>query len=322
MANKVKKCIFAWGLLLFVTSGIAAEGKDFSISVSSYLMNGIVNEYVFDELTTQSKKLESQLDWDISNIPVIGVDFEKYFNKVYIGGNLSVGLPKQSGYMQDYDWLNPYYAKWMNDDPDEVTNYSKHTNNLAQYFDFTITAGWIFDISQYFQVTPVAAYNHNLIYMDGFDGYSKYKNENWEERTFSGKVISYKQVINAFALGCILNSNISRFSITDYFAVSPYITSVDSYDYHWMRSVLFYDMIKSPFKLDEKVSITCRFLDFFKVNLFGATTYIPVSTGKDYAYSINSEGQVYSKGSYSGDEVKGGTARFLWCVGLSLGFEF
>lgn len=322
MTKKIISKFFA-GIVftLFTTLSFATE-KDFSISVSTSLVNGFINEHVFDLTTTQSDKLMSRLDWDIVNIPVIGVDFEKYFNKLYIGGNLSFGIPKSSGLMQDYDWLNPYTSKWSKDDPDEHTNYSCHTNYLQQYIDFTISAGWNFVLSDNFAITPIAEYNHNLINMDGLDGFCTYKQDDWVEKKFTGKVISYKQVLNAFSLGFILDSSFSIFELNNYFSISPHTTTIDAYDYHWIRSALFYDMINSPFKIFEKASFGVNLKDKYLLNLFGTFTYIPVSTGKDYTYSISKQGKIISKGMYAGDDILGGTRRLLWSFGLSMGIYF
>ena len=113
----MKKNLFSLIFFLTIYSSIFALDNNylsFRITPRFEIVNGSINEFVFNENTNNTDHKESQLDWDIKTISTFGInaDFNlvKYIN---IGLDGSVGIPVKSGNMQDYDWLNFRY--WPQD---------------------------------------------------------------------------------------------------------------------------------------------------------------------------------------------------------------
>ena len=104
----MKKTIFSLIIFLTLCSSIFALDNNylsFKITPRFEIVNGSINEFVFDEICTNTDNKVSQLDWDIKNIPTFGLKAEfDILRYIHINLDGSVGIPKISGYMQDYDW--------------------------------------------------------------------------------------------------------------------------------------------------------------------------------------------------------------------------
>ena len=144
MINK-KIGILITGLLLSCSHLFAiADGIiNFDIRPEFGILHGSINEYVFEDACKNTDNLESRLDWDVTAIPYIaGAADITILRYIFIGVNGRYGFPITSGNMQDYDWLNsvppPKYSSWLQDDPTELTNYSKHNNFLDSYYGILI----------------------------------------------------------------------------------------------------------------------------------------------------------------------------------------
>ena len=98
---------------------------------------------------------------------------------MYVSLSGSFGIPKESGYMQDYDWLNSFAKidkdipdSWYDDGFSELTNYSKHTNELVKYIS-TINAVITFakfvalSITKKIKIVPFFSnfYQHRLLFV-------------------------------------------------------------------------------------------------------------------------------------------------------------
>ena len=134
----MKRFIFLIIVLTFSSSLFALDNDylSFRITPRFEVLNGSINEYVFNEACLNTDNKESQLDWDIKTIPSFGINAD--FNLVkYININLdsSVGIPIKSGNMQDYDWLNFRY--WKNEKDLEFP-----FNNVINVYSFGINKPW------------------------------------------------------------------------------------------------------------------------------------------------------------------------------------
>lgn len=323
---------------IFITFSIAALDNDilsFRITPQIGLVNGSINEYVFDEENSKNTDYKiSQLDWDIKNIPVLGVKAE--FNILrYIAINLSTsfGIPKISGYMQDYDWLNSYAGidieiptSWIGDDPTELTNYSQHTNELKNYIDFYISAGGNIYLPFNLKLTPFLSYQYESIHLAGKQGFGRYKNK---DKTFdikdysnNNQVISYLQETNAMFLGLSVKfDNIPHTSLSADFFVSPKMTFLNAIDYHYTRSIAFWDKMSNIWQLKGNIEAQYNFNKYNKAGLFTSIQYIPVSKGDTSKKSINSDGSLSDGKWVMISKNGGGTSRLIWSIGINYSFS-
>ena len=158
----MKKSFFAVLCVFIIAGGLfASENSFFSFNITPQigLMNGIVREYVIDPECTNTGNKESQLDWDIKNIPVISADADFWiFKYFYANLNFRSGFPKASGVMQDYDWLNSITTGWLNDDPTELTNYSISDNQLDSYYSFGLKLGGSINLPLRIKILPFISF--------------------------------------------------------------------------------------------------------------------------------------------------------------------
>ena len=326
----MKKNLFSLIIFLTIYSSIFALDNNylsFRITPRFEIVNGSINEFVFNENTNNTDHKESQLDWDIKTISTFGInaDFNlvKYIN---IGLDGSVGIPVKSGNMQDYDWLNFRY--WPQDPHTELTNYSIHDNYLLKYMTFSVSGGGNIKIPANITITPKLAYYYELISLDGRDGYKRYKSNNGIKEDFSGKVISYLQEMNAFLLGFSVTVETlpQAYFYADFF-ISPFTTLVNALDYHYINSetkgygTLYWDNCSNIFQLQSHIEAQYKFNKNHSAGLSASLFYIPISNGDTRTKTIDSEGNIISTTWTAPSKNTGGTSRLIWSLGINYSFS-
>lgn len=323
----MKRFIFLTIILTFCSTSFALDNNVFSFRITPRfeLLNGTLNEYVFNAYTSNIDHKESQLDWDIRNITTFGInaDFNllKYININFDG---SIGTPQKSGNMQDYDWLNFLY--WKNEPHTQLTNYSIHDNYLLKYLTFAVSGGGNIQLPANITITPKIAYYYELISLDGRDGYKTYKSENWQPVDFSGKVISYLQEMNAFLLGFSVTVETlpQAFFYADLF-ISPYTTLVNALDYHYINletcGSLFWDNCSNVFQLQTHANAQYKFNNSHSAGISASLFYIPMSKGDTRTKTIDTEGNILSTTWTAPSKNTGGTSRLIWSIGLNYSFS-
>ncbi len=306
---------------------------DIQVSVNPGFMNGKIKEYVYSPAQIKNKNGEfeldpdfkmSELDWDIKNIPVLNFnsDFD-ILNYIYAGFNASLAWPKESGNMQDYDWLNPFTTAWKNDTPNENTNYSCHTNNLDKYISFTAAFGGTIPLPAQIKLTLYGAYHYDYISLTGSNGYRKYKSEDFKEVEMEGKVISYKNEMNSVLFGLKARVNtIPHTLIEADLNFSPALTYLSAYDYHYITHALFWDKFDNIWQVQAKLSAQYKFNEHHKLGLSGSINYLPSAKGKTYTKGLNNNGIPANTqwGTSSDDTGGGGYKKFIWNISLNYSF--
>ena len=325
----MKRLFFFTGILIFLLPALfSLDNNILSIKLTGEvnLTNGVINEYVFQEECKNTDHKVSQLDWDVKNIPVFQGKAElnllKFLHTEICG---SVAVPKASGNMQDYDWMNsvppPGYYNWIYDDPTELTNYSKHDNELIKYMTFSAALGANISLPAKITLTPMAEYYYEFISFDGKNGYQSYKSDNWEEFEFEGKVISYKQEMNDFLLGLAVKVETlpMMFFYADFF-ISPQSLSLTAIDYHYYGKA-FLDQFKNIWQLQAKTAAQYVFNKYHRAGLSTSIQYIPTSYGTNKDRPINEDGTFLPNSSWRTTDITSGTGRFLWNIGLNYSFS-
>lgn len=291
------------------------------ISAEFGILNGSISEYVFSDKCKNTDNMLSRLDWDVVTVPYfeVGIEFDiiKY---IYADISGRIGIPVNSGNMQDYDWRNSIKAEWLGDSPTELTNYSKHDNHIDRYYTISAKLGGNIPIGKKITLTPYIGYKYDFIDMTSYDGYKIYKEKSFVKEINSGKCISYGHESNAFLLGLNLKLNlIPRVPIETYFQVVPGLGLLNALDLHYERNTAFLDTFKTFFQLDWKFS---AFFEINKMNKLGLSTYIqymPLTKGSTGQGAMGSDGSLPSKFVNLGSE--GGTKKFLYSFGLIYQFS-
>lgn len=301
---------------------------NFDIRPEFGILHGSVSEYVFDEKCKNTDNMESRLDWDLTAIPYIaGAADITILRYIFIGLNGRYGFPVSTGNMQDYDWLNSVppsvkYYSWLEDDPTELTNYSKHDNFLDEYYCFSIEAGGTIPIYN-FSITPVLAYEYSYIQFTGSNGYRKYKSDNFEEKFFENKVISYAQEANIFKMGIKLSYlPFSFLHIDSNIYFSPLATSITALDKHFEKSLAYLDKIEKGLLFQANLGVEYYFTRFANIGIKCGFEYLPIISGNDFTRELNTDGNFFKNSIWKKEKVLGGTSHYIWNWSLVYSLSF
>ncbi len=331
--NNFKHLFSVFILFLFFSSvKIVSQKKflDISLSADFGILNGEIKEYVFSSECHNTDDVLSRLDWDVKNIPVLSIKADiNIFKYVFLGYECFLSVPKASGAMQDYDWVNciPEKDEGFGLPPEygtELTNYSWHENYLKEYNGLEAKIGgniFISFNSASLRITPFLAYQYDFIGFDGKNGYRTYKKEDWEKIDFKGRVISYYQETHAFLLG--VDFSLSLFDFLRFsgdLQLSPATTYMETIDHHYERKLAFMDKIYGAFQLKANFCTSFCFAKNFRPFIKGYIQYIPVQKGADYATDTNNTGN-FNPEYWVMQGGKGGTSRFLYEISLGCCFD-
>lgn len=296
----------------------------FSITPQFDITSGVIKEYVFEPLCENTDNIESRLDWNLKTIALFGLQTDfTILRYISLGLNGGVAVPQRSDFMQDYDWLNSVTNKWKDDDPTELTNFSEHVNSLNKFMTFSLNLGGNIYLPAEIKLTPYIAYQYEYIRFTGTNGYSKYKSNNFEIKSFSGNVISYEQEFISFLLGLgIKVDSIPHVSIKYTFDISPKLTTLNAIDYHYNRNTAFRDCFKNLLLINSQLIAQYTFTKNHKAGFSGKIQYIPRSKGITYSRTIDREGNFIDNSEWSLiNNSFGGTERFIWSIGLNYSFS-
>lgn len=324
----MKKSILICTFIFFLFNQIFAQESDqknYEVTGSFSIMNGSISEYVFSPYCMNVDDVESRLDWDISNIPLFSCSVNYSNDSLFLSLKSDFSFLSSSGNMQDYDWLN--FQSYPSDDPTEITNYSIHSNTLSSYMNFSIIAGKNLSNSKHFNFIPFIEFDFGYFNMDGTDGYRTYKSEGWMQYDLDGKIISYEQYSYLFFFGTRMDFTFSpSFSINFSGAISPFLSYINSFDYHWVNKTIggtiFNDVFLSDFVI--KGSAGCSYIinSNLKISIDSSVTYIPICKGVTYVNSLDSDGNIISNTYHKSLSSTSRTNRFLWNAGISFSYLF
>ena len=301
-------------------------GSVFQIDVGSEfgILNGALHEYVFADESKNTDHMMSRLDWDVVAIPYTELNGTiNLFKYVYINASGRIGFPCDSNFMQDYDWLNSTppnsHPEWKDDNPTELTNYSKHNNELVNYYNVCAKVGGNIPIGKNVVLSPFVGYEYSYISMLASEGYCIYKQYDFDKRpTSSGPNISYAQESNSFIVGlnCDLNM-IPRVPISFYFQAVPCTGQLLALDLHYQRKDVrtpyglgFLDVYNYFFQFESKISAFFEFNKYLKMGGNAFIQYLPLQKGLTALGPIREGGLPPTEFSLQSSE--GGVGRLLY----------
>ena len=249
----------------------------FSLGTQFGFVHGQTFEYVYPDGSTKGE-LYSELTWDTKPVFYYGLQFD--FERIdlmsapgfFASVSFKAGVPADSGFMEDRDWLSPENAA--------LTHFSHSTNRTNEFYLLDAAAGASIPVKSYFYIKPFlnGAWMH--FSFTARDGYYKYPEK--EDRLY-GEVIRYQQDWFLIAAGFYAGTKIlSPFYFGVSFQISPF-TYCAATDEHLDESkkMTFHDYTAWGLFLEPagRVSFSHGRLEF---SLETAWRYIGKTTGESY----------------------------------------
>lgn len=268
---KIKK-VFAFA---FLSAALASafcndfqnqgKGELWSLSFSPYagIRNGVQQEFVFVENVLGENAALSELNWDMKNLYLAGINAKGKFYGVFVEAGFKSALTVKCGTIADSDWSNVEGVSPLDEKYFYKTHYSEHDNNVKSYYELSIKAGYDFNLSEKITVSPFVQleyWNSDFLGQNGTGWYvtsGNYPYTQWEtygtKNDYTGQdVIRLERIVYSAWAGFSFKADVNdRFSLLYGFAFCPYI-NVKSLDSHFTRNRYFYDEM-------DKVSAGMRF---------------------------------------------------------------
>ena len=310
-------------LFCFKTLAFCQDKANISITPEIGFINGKIVENVWyakgtitqNKITITPTDSMSRLDWQIKNSFYFGLSFDLCINDFL---DFSFGFKNANSYncgiMEDYDWLNPLY--WPDDNKDEITNYSIHTNYLDNYlcFNFLFGLKYFLDKNKNISLTPRFGLEFENFSFAGIGGWKKYKSNNWAKEKFvNEKIITYSQTYFAPVLSLEADFNYAKHFETMLNINVLWIKKIDCIDHHPLKNIDYNDRIQNAWKFGANLCMYYKINQKHKVGIKGSVSYIPKAYGLTYSSTTDTTPDTSSLG---------GTSRFLWTYGFVYTFYF
>jgi len=258
----------------------ARENKDYSFSLCPQfgLLNGHVEEIVYP--TDTKAPLLSLLLWDVKPVfyygllmdfsPVRPVEKSGFFSEL----SLKFGIPGRSGVMEDKDWMSKVNT--------DLTNYSKHDNITKEIFLLDFKAGVLFPVFNALLVKTFVNISYMNFRFSGENGHGTYANENQPEKTFSGKVIGYKQEWFFAAPGVSLGYGYKNYFFAEISFIATPLVLCTGLDGHIERNIQFKDNMTGGWLLEPGFRYSMNLTERLGVSWEISWRYIKGTRGPSY----------------------------------------
>ena len=321
----MKKFFLSLALTFFSISAFAVSLEDFSLSVEPLIgiRNGQIDEYVFLKNSSYSDDKLSELNWEIKNEVFMGAKIHSSWRNFFNELSFSFGIPKNSGEMQDSDWLNlekANQAAYL-----YKTNYSESDNHLDKDFSFGIKGGYDFLIKNRFNIKPAIAFDYSNIKFTANGGtgwYGKLKsgggyyayNDTAHQtiHDFSGKdVVDYNRISYCLWLGSDFSVNLpaipkvpGNFILNAGFFFSPYFYAV-SYDTHIVNGYEYADLTVDYFAAFKgNFGVTYEVTKRHAISLMAGLFYLKTIRGDSFSRKQGSSTYVVLESTDGGAGAK------------------
>ncbi|MDR0589218.1 MAG: omptin family outer membrane protease [Spirochaetaceae bacterium] len=294
------KKIFLFGLFLIMTLEISAQ--ELSAGINNHtlflggsigLLNGVSEEIVYRDRNTKNKL--SQLLWDLKPLVYVGIDINYAWRKpentwgVFADTSFKVGIPGETGVMEDRDWMNSRY-------PEFLTHYSVHENKTKNALFFDLSAGISFQIFNRFLLKTYLAYDFmhfswsagggSLLYPDSDGGHGYLR---------PITVITYQQTWNIVSPGIAFYGEFNRyFNAEVAFKISPLIWTRDK-DNHVLRDLVITDTLDIGLFVEPSLLFSFTPRDFFILSFSASYRNISHIRGDGVYRFNNTNSEVHAK---------------------------
>jgi len=267
----------------------AEKSYCFSLGPQFGFVSGHTKEYVYPVLGETNGEFLSELTWDMKPVFYFGIQAE--FSRVNIMNSpgffssfsFKIGIPADSGVMEDRDWLYPAN--------DKLTRYSCHTNRTNEFFLMDAAVGFSFPVKSLLYLNPFIGGSWMRFVFTGRNGYGIYNDWYPKEQDFSGKkVIRYQQDWLLLSIGFSAGTNIFYpFSFAVSFKISP-LTYCSATDNHLERDMTFRDFSRWGLYIEPsfKVSFVIK-----QAELSLGTSYRQIGKTKGDSYIKENNAEFY-----------------------------
>jgi outer membrane protease len=214
--------------------------------------------------------------------------------------DVQAGLPIQTGYIEDSDWLNMDAAHTK-------THFSRHENHTEQALLLDARLGWSLPLARGFSLEPFAQFGFMHFKFTARDGYLQYPPETappytpWSSSISQvavyGTGIAYQQEWLIPAIGVLVGVRLGdRASMSASFSFSPLVSCFDL-DNHFLRSLDFYESMTGGLLFEPRLLFAWRLAE--RVSLSADISYrlITGAMGVSYEVATGVAGTAYTDGS-------------------------
>jgi outer membrane protease len=290
------------------------SGLRFSLGASLGLLYGQGEEIVYMDEKTDDKW--SQLLWNMKPLVYAGVNVgidwrqEKRRWGLFTDGTFKFGFPGKTGIMEDSDWLRT-------DNPDWLTNYSKHDNRTDSALLIDADLGISFRLSESFSLKTYFVYSYMSFSWAASGGFYLYpswyeKKHSFEEST--GSVVTYQQNWHIISPALALYGKFNRyFDIELSLKASPFIWCVAD-DNHIQTNAYYTDTVEFGFFIEPNLVFSYTPKDYFSLSL--SVSYRDISGTRG-----DTEVNVPGKAAVTVEKNMAGAGYHTFDIGLSAKFS-
>ncbi len=289
----------------------------FALEVSAGLLSGGAKEHVFDkenyvtEIVDGRRHQISRLDWDMKNIPVVGLGATLRINErltLNAGVWGAVDASDDDGDMDDYDWLKG--------DDVPYSEYSKSTSDLTSgvIVDVHLAYDFVQDWNGLSASFVVGARGEEWKW-EAMDLYALYSENNYVPVFESGKVCEYRQTYISGYVGLSAEWRIGDLALSGLFTWGRYYAEDE--DDHILADKHFEETF-DQFDADAiRVGVAAS---------YAFTERMSARLAYDYFYYGLSVGTMelwdYDEGTYGKEDDASGIEMRYGIVSVALSFTF
>jgi outer membrane protease len=182
-----------------------------SLSISTGILNGESEEYVYDG----SSKL-SKLTWELNNVQMVGVEASVGLTeKVSLNFGGWFNSDNGKGTMEDYDWRNGDDSPW--------TDYSESNSYVEEAMMLDANISYLLIKNKTYSLSTTAGFRHDKFRWNSYDGTGTYSFYDLsylraQDVELYGQNISYKQEYYVPYIGLDF-----KYYLSDKWEISSYI---------------------------------------------------------------------------------------------------
>ncbi|MDR3020400.1 MAG: omptin family outer membrane protease [Treponema sp.] len=259
--------------------------KGYTLLIGTFVgfVTGEAYELVYPMPGYNGAKYLSELIWDMRQVFYLGLGFElnpknpMNYPGFFVSGAFRAGLPGDSGFMRNRDWLSS--------ENDKLTDFSRHINRTNEFFWADAAVGVSLPIKPYFYTRQYISGSWMRFSFMGRDGYGEYVIH--KSIKFIGDSIEYEQNWLLIALGFSLGTRILYPFIFDLSLQLSPLAYCAARDHHLLRDTVFLDYTYFGFYVEPLISVSYVNKLIFTLEI--AYRYISDTKGDTYMNEKNSD---------------------------------
>ncbi|MDR0320701.1 MAG: omptin family outer membrane protease [Treponema sp.] len=284
-----KKGIIVFSMFSIFVFSVAGQGTHtFNLDLKIGAMYGTAYEIIYNN--SANSQYNSELQWNIKPLWFTGLSVEYVpkepykKNNIYGAIELIIGLPIETGLMEDRDWLTPTTT------PGSLTLFSSHENKTNAAILANFECGLSLPLTNNILMKVYLGFSYMYYKFEAWDGYIQYGSNNhqpneanpytpwdssWTKVQMYGLGIDYTQHFFIVKPGIEFIWEIKSFRLNIGISVSPLIACITE-DNHYQRnpSFLLNSNLSGGLFIEPKMRFLYMFFDNFGVGVSFSYRYI------------------------------------------------